>query len=359
MATTTIFLYEYITGGGMFSAAPPQAPAGSLLREGAAMVTALAEDFLRLPDTTVFLLRDTRLDPLRLPPADVRAVSSAADERAAVQHCARQAEWTVVIAPEFEAALETRAQWVVAAGGRLLSPSPAVIALAADKHRCAEHLRQCGISTPVGRLITPGHPLPTDFPYPAVLKPRDGAGSLGVQWIADAQASYESGELGRVARLERFCPGRAASVAVLCGPQGCWPLPACRQCLSTDGRFQYLGGETPLAAALSDRAQRLALAAIADLPATCGYLGVDLVLGDDSTGRADVVVEINPRLTTSYVGLRQLLRTNLAGALLAVAKGGAVELAIKPRTVAFGADGSFVIGEADKPPPIAKMEVGS
>jgi predicted ATP-grasp superfamily ATP-dependent carboligase len=288
----------------------------------------------------------------------VRAVGSAADEQTAVRSCAQQADRTVVIAPECGAVLETRAQWVESAGGRLLSPSPAVIALAADKHRCAEHLRQAGIPTPVGRLVTPGHPLPTHFPYPAVLKPRDGAGSLGVQWIAKAQTAYETGELGPAARLESFCPGIAASVAVLCGPRGCWPLPACRQCLSGDGRFRYLGGETPLATALAGRAQGLALAAIASLPPTIGYLGVDLVLGDNPAGRADVVVEINPRLTTSYVGLRQLLRTNLAGAMLAVAEGQAAELVPERRVVAFGADGSFVVREADKPPPSDKMEVG-
>ena len=37
-----VFLYEYITAGGLLSTAT--APRGSLLREGLAMVTALAEE---------------------------------------------------------------------------------------------------------------------------------------------------------------------------------------------------------------------------------------------------------------------------------------------------------------------------
>ena len=38
------------------------------------------------------------------------------------------------------------------------------------------------------------------------------------------------------------------------------------------------------------------------------------MLGDDPAGADDVVIEINPRLTTSYLGLRRLARDNLADA---------------------------------------------
>ncbi len=43
-------------------------------------------------------------------------------------------------------------------------------------------------------------------------------------------------------------------------------------------------------------------------------MGVDLILGD-----VDAVIEINPRLTTSYVGLRRACRQNLAEWILKVA----------------------------------------
>jgi len=43
-----------------------------------------------------------------------------------------------------------------------------------------------------------------------------------------------------------------------------------------------------------------------------GYVGVDLVL----SANAAFVVDINPRLTTSYVGLRKVAHFNLAEALL-------------------------------------------
>ena len=44
----------------------------------------------------------------------------------------------------------------------------------------------------------------------------------------------------------------------------------------------------------------------------CGYIGVDLILGQTGVS----VVDVNPRLTTSYVGLRQVSRFNVAEAML-------------------------------------------
>jgi hypothetical protein len=72
---------------------------------------------------------------------------------------------------------------------------------------------------------------------------------------------------------------------------------------------------------------------------------VDLVLGDDPAGREDVVIEVNPRLTTSYVGLRAAARTNLAGAMLAVAQGNLVELPFSPARVEFTADGTVLTSD--------------
>jgi predicted ATP-grasp superfamily ATP-dependent carboligase len=43
-----------------------------------------------------------------------------------------------------------------------------------------------------------------------------------------------------------------------------------------------------------------------------GYLGVDLVMAGDEV----VVVDLNPRLTTSYIGLRRVINLNPAGAML-------------------------------------------
>src|SRR5205823_6483532 len=128
-------------------------------------------------------------------------------------------------------------------------------------------------------------------------------GSQGVRLIQNAAEMWANGD-GPALRFEEYVPGLSASVAVLCGPAGNHALPACEQRLTDDGRFTYLGGRVHLAPPLDARARRLALAAVAALPEPRGYLGVDLVLGAAVNGNGDRVIEVNPRLTTSYVGLR-------------------------------------------------------
>jgi predicted ATP-grasp superfamily ATP-dependent carboligase len=266
------------------------------------------------------------------------------EEREAIERLAAQADRTVVIAPECRGALAVRTGWVEAAGGRLLSPSSDFVRCAGNKTATAELLLSRGVPAPRATTLRPGDVLPADFDYPGVLKPHDGAGSVGVQWIASRDDGYDPAPLGPEARLEQYCPGLAASVAALCGPGGNLPLPACRQRISDDGRFRYLGGEAPVDPVRSRRAQSLAAAAIDCLPPTVGYVGVDLVLGEAADGSDDVVIEVNPRLTTSYVGLRRLVRTNLAAAMLAVAEGQGIEFSLARPHVTFDLEG-VVAGE--------------
>jgi predicted ATP-grasp superfamily ATP-dependent carboligase len=118
-------------------------------------------------------------------------------------------------------------------------------------------------------------------------------------------------------------------------------LAPAAQRLSTDGRFRYLGGELPLSPELAECARRLAARALDSIDGLRGYVGVDVVLGDTAAG--DVAIEVNPRLTTSYIGLRVLARTNLAAAMLALAEGREPSmLTWWDGTVAFGADGDVV-----------------
>lgn len=323
----SLLIYEYITGGGLWREAPGVAPEGSLLREGAAMVQTVTADFVAA-GIQVTVLRDRRLPQLELPDCESIEIGSAKQELSALREAAAAADATLLIAPESGGALTTRCREVEQAGGRLLGPDSALVEMASDKLATTRRLMSAGIPVPTAVPFSPGAAIPGDFAYPAVLKPRDGAGSQGIRLI-DAEKTPvdghlvedESDEWAEEWVLESFQPGLAASVAVLCGPRGCFPLPAWRQELSGDGRFRYLGGSFPLPEPLDGRARRLAVAAIEALGGGRGYLGVDLVLGESEQGEADAVIEVNPRLTTSYVGLRQAARFNLAEAMRAIALG--------------------------------------
>ena len=108
---------------------------------------------------------------------------------------------------------------------------------------------------------------------------------------------------------------------MLCGPSGRIGLMPCKQRISDDGRLRYLGGELPLAAGLAERAKSLAERALAALPASSRLRGCRSGAGPRAGRQRGCVIEVNPRLTTSYVGLRAAARTNLAEAMWRVAQG--------------------------------------
>ncbi len=140
--------------------------------------------------------------------------------------------------------------------------------------------------------------------------------------------------------LQPYVPGLAVSVSFLAGAERLVSLPAVEQHLSDDGRFSYRGGHLPLSPEFDRRARSLAEKAVRVVEGVHGYFGVDLVLGAAADGSADVVIEINPRLTTSYVGLRRLARFNLAEMLLALATRAPLpEANWRTGPIVFGADG--------------------
>jgi predicted ATP-grasp superfamily ATP-dependent carboligase len=332
-----IFLYEWITGGGLVHESG-RLPS-SLLAEGSAMIAALADDFAAMRDARVTVLRDMRIDTLPLRGCEVVEIESSSQLAAEFERLAAAADRTMVVAPEFDGILLDAVERISTAGGRSLNASAEFVRLCSNKQSTAERLGAAGVPVPTARLLDADEEkLPANFDYPAVLKPIDGAGSQHTFLVHDALDEPPPYPWPR--RLERYCPGRAASVAVLAGPAGRHMLPPCWQHLSDDGRFEYRGGAIINELALAERATVLANRAFDALPAALGYVGVDLILGNDPDGREDFVIEVNPRLTTSYVGLRVAISQNFAKAMLEVAEGREVELTPGSTAIEFDASGA-------------------
>ncbi len=332
-----VLLYEFACGGGTFSwgCAPGDCP--TFLSEGSSMLRSLARDFSQVPGIGLVTLRDSRLPAFDLPGCEIVSVCDAAGERDALERHSRRADWTIVVAPESQGALLDRCRWVEASRGRLLGPSAEFVALASNKHATVEFLAAAGVPVPFGICLEAGVSLPRDFPYPAVVKPLDGAGSQGIRLVdsADSAATEMSSDGPR--RLEQYHAGVPASVALLLGPSGAAMLEPCSQTLSADRRFEYQGGRLPLPLSLANRARRLAGQVADALPPLVGYLGIDMVLALEAE-EPGIVVEINPRMTTSYLGLRALCRNNLAQAMLDMAEGLPVALSFGQEQVEFAPD---------------------
>jgi len=308
-----LFIYEYAS-----SVAWEELPA-SIRREGRAMFEAL--------------LADARASSL-VGPDGVLSFTQipVAQERQRLQAAAAAADYSLIVAPEFDGLLLQRLEWALQAGGRLLCPGPAAVQLTADKWLMYQHWRARGVPTPATWLDG----MPPQGPGPFVSKWRDGAGSQDM-WLAAATESR-----GERFLWQTFHPGWPVSVSFLGGPDQATPLLAGWQRLSPLGRFEYAGGSLPLPPPLAERAVRLSQQAIEGVPDLLGYFGVDLLLADTAeTDAPDVAVEINPRLTTSYLGLRALSRKNLVTMMLALARGDPILPAWKPGNVEFTPDGQL------------------
>lgn len=320
-----IFIYEFLTAQGI-GQAPDSAEHGMYL-EGRAMRGAVLEDFSRIPETEAFAFPD-----------DASPVS-----REAFEVRCKNSDWTILIAPAFDGCLHELAESVQRVGGRLLGPSLDTIALTSDKFELFNHWRRHRIATPA---TSEREPTGCEA-FPIVWKPRDGAGSTltfklnSAQDVARAKAVVEAENQRGPMIVQEYVPGQAASIAFVCGPQDNVPLLPASQALSEDGRYSYLGGEIPISPKLARRAIELGQLAIDSFPGLMGYVGIDLVLGRAEDGSQDYAIEVNPRLTTSYVGLRKLANFNCAEAMLQAATGVLkTHLDWEAESVCFQANGS-------------------
>jgi predicted ATP-grasp superfamily ATP-dependent carboligase len=339
-----VLLFEFVSGGGWWKIDPLGRPASSLLREGKTMLASLAADFAACAGCEVVLLQDRRVkQQVEIPGCETVVIRTPVELFRKLREYAPQVDYGVVVAPEFADHLyDWSVKWRLL-GGQLLGCSELFIRVASSKIQTAARLSEFNVPVPNGLSISWPEDLPDDFPYPAILKPDDGAGSQGLLFVRTPRDGRVSRRVNSpLWRLERYCPGMPVSVSVMSGPAQTILLPACLQWLSDDKRFRYRGGMTPLAPELNERAHRLAQRVIDALPATHGYFGIDLILGDADDGRGDVVIEVNPRLTTSYVGLRTICHQNLAQAMLDLAQGRSCDLSFDDRRVQFTPDGQVV-----------------
>ena len=292
-----VFLCEFVTGGGMRDNPLP----GGLIREGGLMRDAMARDLAELPDVALITTHDDRVAPA--PHGDSRPIAATDDPWEIWAERARDADVAWVVAPETGGLLLQLTNLCREAGADVVGPDAETIRIASRKSTTAAQLAPFGLTT----VPTWGpNAVPPDAAGPFVTKPDDGAGCEATRfWRERPDASA----LGPSHIVQPYVAGEAASLTALRRDGATTLLAANRQdVVITDGVFAFNGMTV---AALDDPGGRLAAVAEAvgrALPGLDGFFGVDMVLGGDGP----VVIEVNPRITTSYSGLRAALGLNPA-----------------------------------------------
>jgi predicted ATP-grasp superfamily ATP-dependent carboligase len=315
-----ILVHEFASGGGLAGRRVP----ASLGREGAAMRDALVADLAVMRRHRIVTTVDPRF-PLRAPPG-VEVVTLPRGSAALLDRLFASADAVWLVAPETDGCLERLASRVEDKGTALLGPGAAAIRRAADKAGLPRRLARQGVPHPKTRVLRVGVDwlaAAREVGYPVVVKPARGAGCQGVCLARDARELRQAVDMaGRAAGkrpllLQRYVPGVAASVSLLADGRRAVALTVNAQRMRASRPFAYRGGTTPLDHPLAGRAVEAALGACRALPGLRGYVGVDVVL----TRSEAVVIEVNPRLTTSYLGVRRALEGNVAALTLAACAG--------------------------------------
>ena len=304
-----VFVFEYVTGGGFAG----REMVASLMAEGDLMLAAVVHDLLAIDDVELSLCRDRRLDMPYLR-AHVEWVDH--DWRDAWLRCINDADAILPIAPETDGLLEDLCREVEQAGKILLNSPSTAVAVAASKHATFECLEAAGVP-----VVTTwrANRAPRCAASTWIVKPDMGVGCQGIRLLAGERALDDF--LAHQVDLSKwlvqpYVHGVPASLSLVVGDDCLCLLGTNRQRFAqVDDGFVLLGcvvnGLMESAEALFPLAQRLCRA----IPGLWGYVGVDLILTD--TG--PVVLEINPRLTTSYVGLSRSVGRNIAALILHLA----------------------------------------
>ncbi len=200
-------------------------------------------------------------------------------------------------------------------------------ALCANKVQAERILRMNGV--PVPAEASSGQ---------RVIKPVKGCGALGVR--------LSDGPTGKDEFSQQYIEGEHFSVSLVANRvvgdaclyfSGKPPLVLAvnRQSIDieADGRFSYRGGETPVH---PEREAEITGVAknVVEVLGCQGYCGIDMVVADQV-----YVVDVNPRITTSLVGIAACMDEEIADILVAASKGQAPDRVHLKGSVSFDTEG--------------------
>ncbi len=330
-----IFIFEFVSGGGFNKEDLPI----SLFCEGFAMLRACIEDFKSL-DFEIETLLDERISKLKeILIADSISIVKQNDAFIKIfKKILLKNEHVFIIAPEFQNVLYDLTILAEDKDKKLLSIGSNFIQETASKFKTYEIFKTLSLNTPKTGLI------PSDsnglnikilkqkfenFKKPIILKPEEGVGAESIFFIEDKDKlgefiiqlnSAKENFIDRSYIIQEYVSGQDLSVSLI-GRQSISqkvsnkPLSICinAQLLKLSGisePSQYFGGYSPV--------ENIPIKYLDHLVSNLsrynieGYFGVDFISRASETGGFDLTfIEINPRLTTSYLGIRNIIEDNI------------------------------------------------
>jgi len=302
-----ILLIEYAVGTGD----------KGIIKEGRAMLKTLAHSFTALGHQVYYPAKEEE----RIPGIAVRG-----EFFRTVEKLSERCDAALVIAPERDDILYELTS-IIEDGTVNLGSPPNAVKNCSDKLKTTNILLSNGIKAP--EMIEKEEWRANEEWKKFVLKPRFGCGSKGVMVVSDPQTKKE----GSI--LTRYIEGEEISASLIVGEDEVLPLTVNEQLISIDGGINYLGGIVPYRTERWNEIMSISVET-ARIMECRGYVGIDIILSDEP-----YVVDVNPRPTTSIVGIDKAINFELADLILRGKFGGL------PPKVEIRGEHKFLLEEFD------------
>ena len=331
-----ILVFEYITGGGFNKQDLPD----SLAREGRLMLHALLDN-LRAhakdksgSEISVVVMVDSRVNGLiNTDGFDTAIINPEHNSHEEFVRLALLCDAVWPIAPEFDGILQTLCQTVEQLGKPLLTSPASAVAVTGNKFNTYQHLKQHHITTVPTRLFAADTWANQDDVQPLeeelaglsltgkvdewLVKPVDGVGCTDSYILTTPDDFEQMGSRKGDYVIQPHIQGKKTSLSCLFKDGTGWLLCANLQ------HFDIINQQYQLSKIMvNDDADVSGYKELVDtiahaLPDLWGYVGIDLI----TTPEQLFVLEINPRLTTSFVGINAALGINVAENILQLLTG--------------------------------------
>lgn len=306
-----VLLFEFITGGGHAQEELPE----SLANEGLLMLKALINDLVILPSIQLTVLLDWRFKQTKFPDnINIVIVSKGQCVYKILPALIENNDLVWPIAPEMDSALQKLSLLAENKQKRLLNSSSDAIKICSDKLITLQVLKNNGV------LVVETMPLDLfsqEILEAWVIKPKDGVGCINSYLLASKNEFIE-----RVKRIkdkanyviQPYIEGDSLSLSCLFKDGQGWLLCCNRQQVSIkQSQFELHACEVNIPVVNLDVYQQLVNKIADSITGLWGYVGIDIIHPADES---PIILEINPRLTTSFVGIHRALGFNVAKAVI-------------------------------------------
>lgn len=274
-----VLIFEYITASGGASE--------SLQCEGQMMLDALLKNFEKIPTIEIVIATATHF-----------------------QNQLKMVDAAWIIAPEFDNILEEFCRYVENANKILLTSPSKAVALTANKFTTFQILNAAKIQTVPTEIFDSTKNYDTTKEW--IIKPIDGAGAESTFLLQSENDWSALPKFGKNVLIQPHIYGEKISLSCIFKNGVARLLCVNLQQFEIENQQFKLKNIDVNVKQDDGHYQTLVSLIAAAFPDLFGYVGIDLI----ENKNACFVLEINPRLTTSFVGIETACRINVAECVL-------------------------------------------